>query len=144
MIHAASESKMDALDDLLPPTSSNYRVVLAERVAAEKKRATDDLLRMETGVVGGTDDNGREARVRLHRNGQTPTFREVVEEFARERDVLFQPRMGSNATKDGKQIFLFGKFPIYFDSNVVFSQQGNDWRPISLDALATKAKANSA
>jgi hypothetical protein len=114
-------------------------VVLAHRVAEEKKRASDDLLRMETGVVGGTDDNGREARVRLHRNGQTPTFREVVEEFARERDILFQPRMGSNARKDGKQIFLFGNLPVYFESNVVFAQQGNDWRPISLDTLATMA-----
>jgi tuftelin-interacting protein 11 len=138
MIHAASESNVDALDDLRPSTT-NFRVVLARRVAEEKKRASDDLLRMETGVVGGTDDNGREARVRLHRNGQTPTFREVVEEFARERDILFQPRMGSNARIDGKQIFLFGNLPVYLDSNVAFSQQGNDWRPTSLDALATKA-----
>jgi hypothetical protein len=143
MIHAASESNVDKLDDLRPSTS-NFRVVLARRVAEEKKLASDDLLRMETGVVGGTDDNGREARVRLHRKGQTPTFREVVEEFARERDILFQPRMGTNARLDGKQTFLFGNLPVYLDSNVVFSQQGSDWRPTSLDALATTAVSPTA
>jgi tuftelin-interacting protein 11 len=140
MLHAASESNVDALDELHPSTT-NFRVVLARRTAEEKKRASDDLIRMETGVVGGTADNGREARVRLHRNGQTPTFREVVEEFARERGILFQPRLGNNSTKDGKQIFLFGVLPVYFESNVVFSQQGSVWSPISLDALATMAAA---
>jgi len=141
MMRAAADSNASALTDLQPALETNYRVVLARRTAEEKTRSADELLRME---AGGTSDPGLvEARVRLSRrstgSGQMPTFRDVVAEFAREREFLFQPRLGNNSTKDGKQVFLFGKTPIYFDSNVVFALCGPTWQPVTLDELAQRS-----
>jgi hypothetical protein len=133
MARAAKDSDGDTLDGLVPPYDTNYRVVLARRVAEEKKSAADDLIRMEH------DDDKilAEARVRLSRSNKlTPTFRDVVAEFAREKDLLFQPRVGNNATVDGKQIFLFGGVPIFLDSNVVFYYRKGEWAPIPLEELA--------
>jgi tuftelin-interacting protein 11 len=137
MCRAASDSNADHLYTLAPYTT-NYRVVLARRAREEKEKAADDLIRMDSGVVGRKDAE-LEARVRLHRQGYTPTFREVVTEFAQERDVLFQPRMGNNSTKDGKQVFNFGTVPVYLDSNVVFALQHGDWKPLALSQLAELA-----
>lgn len=131
----------------LSPRAANYRTVLARRRAQAKRDAADDLLRMaESGVADGIrDTNGIEARVRLHHNnrqGRVPTFRDVVEEYAREHDILFQPRMGHSAAVDGKQIFLFGTVPIYLDANVAFASVGSgEWLPMSLSAIAKKAVA---
>jgi ABC-type amino acid transport substrate-binding protein len=44
--------------------------------------------------------------------------------------------MGINATKDGKQVFLFGSVPIYLDANVAYAFRNNDWLPMSLDDIA--------
>jgi len=127
------------LDDLrVVANTTNYRIVLARRKSEAKRNAADDLLRMEE-----TASNGVEARVRLnHISGRTPTFREVVEEYARERDILFQPRMGSKALKDGKQVFLFGKIPLYLDTNVAYAllDGSGEWKAMPLDAIAEKAK----
>lgn len=142
MIRAVADGNSTALDDLLPSTT-NYRVVLLRRMAEEKRKAADDLVRMESGVADSTSDM-MEAKVRLRQSGTlAPTFREVVAEFARERDILFQPRMGSNATKDGKQVFLFGDLPVYLDSNVVFAYNESEWKPMALEDLATLAKAST-
>jgi tuftelin-interacting protein 11 len=140
MIQAARRSDLDALDDLRP-SATNVRAVLTRRTREERENAQEELLRMEaTGVASGTlrDQAGLEARVRAaqRRSGHVPTFREVVEEFAHEHNVLFQPRMGTNATKDGKPVFLFGKIPIYLEADVVYAQQGSKWNPTSLSQLA--------
>lgn len=135
MIQAAGKGDKDTLDDMRPP-QANFRVALARRVKERQRRVEDDLLRMES--QGGS---AVEARIRLqHRNAHTPTFRDVVEEFAKERDALFQPRMGTKATKDGKQVFLFGEVPIYLESDVVFAFKDSDWLPVSLDQLAAMVK----
>ena len=77
-----------------------------------------------------------EARIRLRRlNVHTPTFRDVVEEFARERGILFRPRMGVNSHKDGKQVFLFGGKPIYLEGDVIYFADQSKWKPVSLDEL---------
>jgi hypothetical protein len=70
------------------------------------------------------------------RKGEPATFRDVVEEFAKDHSVVFLPRTGANATKDGKPVFMFGHVPIYFDSNVIFALQQAEWTPLSLDQLA--------
>lgn len=144
MIKAASESNLGGLGDLCPPVT-NFRRVLARRAAEDKRKEEDDLVRMDSsGVASGAFGDDVEARVRLHRrSGTTPTFREVVEEFASEREILFQPRIGTNATKDGKQVFLFGQFPVYLDANVIFMWHETVWRPISLDSLASKVNPTS-
>jgi hypothetical protein len=143
LLQIQAVSSSDPAIDELCPEHSNYRTVLARRKAEAKREAADDLLRMEE--LG--DANGIEARVRLNRNGHVPTFREVVEEYARERDILFQPRMGGgNTTKDGKQVFLFGKVPIYLDANVAYAWQGaasGEWQPMSLDAIVQKALSSN-
>jgi len=130
-----------------PPTT-NYRVVLSRRTMEANKRAAEELSRMDaTGRGSGTTtDAAQEARIRLSTQGHshTPTFREVVAEFARERDILFQPRLGNKAAKvDGKQVFVMGSIPIYLDSNVVYAQKGNEWEPISVDELGQRALSSA-
>jgi hypothetical protein len=140
-----SDNEFDELCPPHHPNGTNYRSVLVRRKKEAKRKAADDLLRMQESA-----DNGIDARVRLHHRNQNvntihlgshhvPTFRDVVEEYASARDILFQPRMGINATKDGKQVFLFGSVPIYLDANVAYAYQNNDWVPMSLDAIAKVA-----
>lgn len=147
--NGAPDAVLDLVD--LAPAATNYHTVLARRKAEAKRQAADDILRMdESGVAvdssSSRDANGIEARVRLNHHNynnphvRAPTFRDVVEEYARERDILFQPRMGNNAWKDGKPVFLFGKLPIYLDANVAFASQGSgEWQPMSLAEIAKKA-----
>jgi hypothetical protein len=69
-------------------------------------------------------------------NGNVASFAEVVADFARHHDISFYPKVGSNATKDGKKVFMFGNHPVYFDKNVLFTLRGEAWQPISLEHLA--------
>jgi tuftelin-interacting protein 11 len=126
------------LDDVLyPPDPVSYHTVLARRVAEAKKRADDDYYRME-----GGDTAFVEAQIRLRRQTQTamPTFREVVEELAHEHDILFQPKSMNSQSSRGKQIFVFGKTPIYLESNVVYACENPSlpWKPVSLEELIQK------
>jgi G-patch domain len=166
-------------EDLDPSNSAstNYRVVLARRIKEQKRQAADDIMRMgETGVaVNDRSHNSHshhaaaEARVRLvqqdrnHLPGTatattSATFRDVVQEFARNRGHLFQPRLsGRHTTVDGKQVFLFGTLPVYLDSNVVYvlrrktsspspsseSSEQQEWKPCSLDEVAMLADASA-
>jgi tuftelin-interacting protein 11 len=143
MIQAAEQSNQNRLD-ALKPTPTNCRAVLARRMREERERVNEEMLRMD--AKGAYDPSSFEARVRAsqrHVDGHMPSFREVVEEFAREHDIVFQPRMGANATKDGKPVFLFGKIPIYLESDVAFAYQNSAWRPTSLGQLATIAQQPS-
>jgi len=136
------------------PATTNYRVVLSRRTAEANRMSAEELSRMDaTGLASkdrSTIDPSQDARVRLAsqqipgNHSHTPTFRDVVAEFARDRDILFQPRLGDNKTRtvDGKQVFLMGSIPVYLDSNVVYAQQKDkDWEPISLDELGRRATA---
>ena len=137
-------------EEIHRPQATNYRVVLSRRSAEERKRINEDLSRMNTSGLAPSDqvrsDANREARARLAAlNSHAPTFRDVVEEFARERDMLFQPRIGSSKATlvDGKQVFLFGTIPVYLDSNVVFAlSPSKKWEPISLEELGTRAASH--
>jgi hypothetical protein len=115
------------------PPAVNYRTALARRVVEDRRKAADDLTRLEN-----TGDISIDTRVRLNRKGLVPTFRDVVEQYATERGILFQPRMGHGSKKDGKQVFLFGDAPIYMDANVIYVFASGDWRPISLGDLEAK------
>ena len=138
IIQAASRSDFSVLDDLRP-LRTNFHVALAQRLKARKQQVEESLLQAESKNVGETA-----ARIRLQRrNIHTPTFRDVVEEFASENEILFQPRLGANSTIDGKQVFLLGKTPIYLDSDVVFAFKDNEWRPSSLEQLMTGSRENS-
>ncbi|GAX15311.1 tuftelin-interacting protein 11 [Fistulifera solaris] len=126
------------VDDVLYPSDPvSYQTVLARRVAEAKKRADDDYYRME-----GGDTAFVEAQIRLRRQTQTaiPTFREVVEELAREHDILFQPKSMNSQSSSGKQVFVFGKTPIYLESNVVYACENPSlpWKPISMVELIQK------
>ena len=140
MTRAAADGKDGVLDDLRPLPIS-FRRILSRRIADEKQRARDDLIRMDTaGVVDGRTNGSAEARVRLARQGYyTPTFREVVADFCQQHGILFQPKLGGSSSKDGKQVFQFGKVPVYLDSNVVFAFLEGDWRPMELEAIADRA-----
>jgi hypothetical protein len=129
-----SPSTVEELECLLPGKIS-YRSVLARRALEQKKHVQEEYVRMDGRSQGETT-----ARIRLQqRNVMEPTFRDVVEEFAKSRGVLFQPRMGSNALKDGKQVYLFGTLPVYLEGDVVFCYKDSTWKPISLDRLVEMA-----
>ena len=131
MIQLAGQSDSSNELEFLYPTTTNYHVVSVRRIKEQQSQAEDEFVRMESRSTPEI-----EARLRLRRRQvDTPSFREVVEEFARERGILFQPRMGAKALKDGKQVFLFGEKPIYIEGDVVYNLQGGNWRPISLDQL---------
>jgi tuftelin-interacting protein 11 len=130
----SSNSSMEELEDL-EPERVGYRSILARRSLEEKQKVQEAFVKMDTTSLGETT-----ARIRLQRrNVVEPTFRDVVEELARERDVIFQPRMGANALKDGKQVFLFGPLPMYVDGDVVFCYKDSSWKPVSLDQLVEMA-----
>ncbi len=131
MIELMYQSKMDEVEDLYPPPT-NYHVVSARRTKERQHLVQDEFVRMESRSQSEFD-----ARLRLRRRQiDTPSFRDVVEEFASERGILFQPRMGAKALKDGKQVFMFGDIPIYIEGDVIFAaQQASVWRPTSLDQL---------
>ena len=135
-----------------------------------RQKVSDDLLRMNLSGRAGTTDSVLEAQVRLNqkdvllRGGNNgPSFRDVVAEFAREQDLLFQPRLNngtsssySTTTKDGKPIYLFGSIPMYLDHNVAYAYTkattattipastttNRVWQPMSLQEIAVLAKQN--
>ncbi|KAG7373746.1 hypothetical protein IV203_012841 [Nitzschia inconspicua] len=120
----------------LEPERLGYHSVLARRSLQEKQKVQEAFVKMDYTSLGETA-----ARIRLQRrNVAEPTFRDVVEELARERDIVFQPRMGANATKDGKQVFLFGELPMFMEDDVVFCYIDSSWKPISLDLLVERAR----
>jgi len=130
MIQAAQDSNADL--DSLRPSPSNYQTVLARRTKEERLKLERELQKMDM----EPSSSGIPNRARTRRKGEPATFRDVVEEFAKDRDVLFRPRLGANSIKDGKPVFLFGDIPVYFDSNVIFALRDSEWRPLSLDQLA--------
>ena len=67
--------------------------------------------------------------------GSIASFKEVVAEFAKQHDIAFHPKTGSNSTKDGQPVFMLGEHPVYFDKNVIFALRGGSWQPISLEHL---------
>ena len=184
----SNDNKETISVDALRLSSQGYRTVYKRRNDRMKQQASDDLLRMNlSGMAGTTTSNGNgsnnnnnnnktsssvlEAQVRLHQaqskdmfhNGHHgPSFRDVVAEFAREQDILFQPRLNvisgggssnnSTTTKDGKPIYLFGTIPLYLDHNVAYAYTNantgtttsttktRDWQPMSLNEIAVLAK----
>jgi hypothetical protein len=132
MIQLANNSQQVKLDEMSVPVT-NFRVVLARRMREHQTASEEAFMRFQSRSAGET-----EARVRLQRrNIQTPSFREVVEEFARDRGISFQPRMGSNSLKDGRQTFDFGETPIYVEGDVVFALKDKEWQPVPLDQLSS-------
>lgn len=129
MIQAAQDSSNDLEE--FRPLRSNYQTVLARRTREARIRLDQELSKMDM-----TSRNGVPNRTMPRRKGEPATFRDVVEEFAKDHSVVFLPRTGANATKDGKPVFMFGHVPIYFDSDVIFALQQAEWKPLSLDQLA--------
>lgn len=114
--------------------ASNYRLALKKRKSENKQRLTTTESDQQHHVSTQSSRGG------CANHEHALTFRDVVGEYARERDIVFKPRMGETATVDGKQIFLFGGVPIYLDGNVAFASEGSGvWKPMSLDEIAIKA-----
>ena len=131
MIHLTSNSKHDELDEFVSSENSNFRLSLARRMKEQERASEENFIRFQSQSMEET-----EARIRLQRqNIHTPTFREVVEEFAKDRGILFQPKMGSNSHKDGRQVFQFGEASIYIEGDVVFALKSQEWLPVALNQL---------
>lgn len=144
MISASSKMDNDALEDLMPPKSAeiNYHSVLARRTKENRLREETEMrAKVATEKFDLQDHPVAGAGVSVHRGRGTATFRDVVEDFSRQNDIPFAPRMGANALKDGKQIFLFGSVPVYFDKSVVFALRGSLWFPTSFEDLVLAANA---
>jgi tuftelin-interacting protein 11 len=135
MVKASAESNANLLDDLYPPDTS-FQLVVARRAKEKHRQLRDDLLRMDS---KGSGSEVVEARIRLQRRStQTPTFRDVVEEFAKERHIEFHPR--GSKTVNGKQVFVFGGTPVYMESDVVFAFRNKNWQPVSLEQLSSMVR----
>jgi tuftelin-interacting protein 11 len=141
MIEASLKKDALALNKLKPPSGSSnidtltfYAKVVSRRVseerhlAEEKERHTMEQTKMMYA-----------AEVMPEYIYEKTSFREVVQDFAQQHDLLFQPKAsGANtSTKDGKQIFYFGVVPVYFDSDVAFAwiEDLNQWKAKSLEQL---------
>jgi len=126
MIRASAESNKAKLDSLLPPNPKdcNYRIALMHRSKAKKPVHT------QPNAVSSPSQR------KHHVDGNIASFADVVANFARHHDIDFFPKVGSNSTKDGKKVFMFGNHPVYFDKNVLFTLRGAAWQPISLEHLA--------
>jgi hypothetical protein len=130
IIETAMSEKPKELASMTPRTST-YREVLARRSKEERNRNEEDLERLQA-----KDAVEFRKRVMSRQYGGTATFREVVEDFAREHDISFRPRTGGkHTTDDGKPIFLFGSVPIYLDTNVIFALQDAKWNPLAIEHL---------
>ena len=78
------------------------------------------------------------AHVRAQRNGLT--YKDVVERFAAEQDVIFMPT--TRTREDGARIYLFGQATVSVDvkENLVWLSEGQgEWRPGGLGELALVA-----
>ena len=133
-INASHLGDSSKFSDLEPPSghTTNYRVVQARRAKEER------LMEEEKDLRGGTfksSNGGTSTRKHVASKAGGASFREVVEDFAIHNSINFHPKSGSNATKDGKIIFLFGNAQVYLDSNVVFALRDGGWNPISLNDL---------
>ena len=120
-----------------PTEPLSYRDAMARRAREDQERAQEDLHKIQS---SNEVEYRRHVVGRRHRHGGSSshmaTFQEVVEDFARQHDVAFRPRLGAKTTtQDGKPIYLFGQIPIYLDSNVVFALRESKWKPVSLDQL---------
>ena len=124
MIKASIESNRAKLESLTPPhpKDCNYRIALMHRSKQKKTTHTE------------TKDVSLPSQPKPHSN--VASFTEVVADFARQHDIDFYPKVGSNSMKDGKKIYLFGNHSIFFDKNVLFALRGTKWQPISLEHLA--------
>ncbi len=133
MINAANGGDKDSLDDLEPPSSIevNYKMVQARRAKEVRLREEEEKLR------GRVDKNNhvRKAQMPFYDKGG-PTFKEVVEDFARHNGMMFHPKQGPNSMKDGKRVYVLGSSQIYIDTNVVFTLDGDSWKPVALEELA--------
>jgi len=126
MIRALIDSDKARHSRFMPPNPQdcNYRIALMHRSKAKKP------VQAQPNVV--SSQSQRKSQV----NGNVASFAEVVGDFARQHDISFYPKVGSNSTKDGKKVFMFGDHPVYFDNNVLFTLRGAAWQPISLEHLA--------
>jgi hypothetical protein len=133
MIKAASTNDEDSLNDLEPPMeqSTNYKTVQARRAKENRLREEEETMR---GKVDKVNNVASAAKSHVQVKGGA-TFKEVIEDFASHNGIMFYPKSGSNNTKDGKRIYMFGTSQVYLDANVVFAVDGDLWKPMSLDDL---------
>ncbi|KAI2497077.1 hypothetical protein MHU86_17447 [Fragilaria crotonensis] len=136
MIEAVVSASLNGTVSSVGPRTSSFREVLARRSKEMRNRNENDLERLQT-----KDAVEFRKRVMGRQFGVTATFREVVEDFAREHDISFRPRTGGKSTTDdGKPIFLFGNVPIYLDTNVIFANQDSTWKPLAMEQLVALAQ----
>ena len=126
MIRATLESDKRGFESLLPliPEDCNYKIALMHRSKVKEPTHT------RSNVVSSQSESKGTVAV------NTASFAEVVADYARQHDIDFYPKVGSNASKDGKKVFMFGNHQVYLDQNVLFTLRGSAWQPISLEQLA--------
>ncbi|KAJ6253044.1 tuftelin-interacting protein [Anaeramoeba flamelloides] len=77
----------------------------------------------------------QQQRKRNRQMKRSLTFKEVVQIFAEDNEILLMPL---NFTQNGKQVFSFGRCQIYLENEIAFvrkNSNSNAWDPISLDEL---------
>ncbi|KAJ6242101.1 tuftelin-interacting protein [Anaeramoeba flamelloides] len=77
----------------------------------------------------------QQQRKRNRQMKRSLTFKEVVQIFAEDNEILLMPL---NFSQNGKQVFSFGRCQIYLQNEIAFvrkNSNSNVWDPISLDEL---------
>lgn len=132
MIKASSNGDQDSLGDLEPPSihAINYMSVQARRAKENRLREEEEMLRVDK-------DKFTNNVTRSQVNGAT--FKDVVEDFANHNGLSFFPKSGPNSSIDGKRIYILGSSQIYIDDNVIFANDGNNYKPKSLSDILSMA-----
>ncbi len=132
MIKASSHGDKDSLEDLEPPSihAINYMSVQARRAKENRLREEEEMLRVDKDKVTNNV-------TRFQVNGAT--FKDVVEDFANHNGLSFFPKSGPNSSIDGKRIYILGSCQIYIDDNVVFANDGKNYKPKSLSDILSMA-----
>jgi tuftelin-interacting protein 11 len=66
------------------------------------------------------------------------SFRELLEQYAADSDILFEPKGHQNYR--GKQLYLFGGVTLYIDNDVIYTKVKESYQPVSLDELIEMTK----
>eukprot|EP01080_Neovahlkampfia_damariscottae_P006587 gene6587-10750_t len=70
---------------------------------------------------------------------QDLSFRELLEQFAAEENILFEPKGTQKYL--GKQLYLFGGVPLYIDNEIIYAKKNqNNYEPVSLNELIVLIK----
>jgi tuftelin-interacting protein 11 len=68
------------------------------------------------------------------------SFKELIEQYAAENDLIFVPKEGK---VNGKQLYNFAGLSTYIHNDCLYLKSGDTWQPVTLDEYLQKAQAKT-